>query len=263
MRASLTIGGIEVALSTPAGALEATVAQRYAPFLGAVEAPVCSLTLEPSQGVERRLKPDAALVERVGETTFRVAHPGLSGCFDLAGASSVRVAANSYALDHCLRLLFGLLAPRHDALMLHATSVIGNNGAHVFTGPAGIATLTRLAGDRPVLTDGLVLVRREPGGWLAASTPFWAEHEKPVSPRESALSRLWSLLSVEGNEAETDEFRSAHLAVVDHTFLPTADPDLQSAALRLAARLADDIPFSDLRFARNPEAWSDIDATVF
>ena len=188
--------------------------------------------------------------------------PACPAAFDLAGAGSVHVAADPYALDNCLRLLFGLLAPRHDALMLHATSVIGNNGAHVFTGPAGTSTLTRLAGDRPVLTDGLVLVRREAAGWLAASTPFWAAHEKPGPPRESALSRLWSLLSVEGNEAEADKFGAARLAVVDHTFLPTADPDLQSAALRLAARLADDVPFSDLRFAGGPEAWNDIDAAV-
>ena len=261
MRASLTIGGIEVALSTPAGALEALVAERYAPFLGAVEAPVCSLTLEPSSGVERPLTPDETIVERVGETTFRVGHPGLFGWFDLAGVGSVHVAADSYALDNCLRLLFGLLATRHDALMLHATSVMSNNGAHVFTGPAGTSALTRLAGDRPVLTDGLVLVRREVVGWLAASTPFWAAYQKPGPPLESTLSHLWSL-SVEGNMTETDESGAARQAVAAYTFLPTADPDFQSAATRLAAHLAGDVPFSVLRFTGGPEAWDDIDAAV-
>jgi hypothetical protein len=262
MRASLTIGGIEVALSTSAGPIEAAVAERYAPFLGAVDAPVCSLTLEPAQGVESPPAPAATLVERVGETTFRVVHPGLFGWFDLAGGGSVHVSPNPYALDNALRLLFGLLAPRHDALMLHASSVISTSGTHVFTGPAGKSALTRLAGDRPVLTDGLVLVRREPDGWLAASTPFWAAYDQPGPPRESKLSRLWSLLppgtEVDGHAA----FEVAHLAVMQHVYLPTAEPEVHHAALDLAADLAEAVPFSGLCFAGGATVWAEVDAAV-
>lgn len=260
MRASLTIGGIEVALSTSAGALEAAVAERYAPFLGAVEAPICSLTLEPSPGVERPSTPDDTIVERMGETTFRVVHPGLCGRFDLVGVGSVQVAANPYALDNCLQILFGLLAPRHDALMLYATSVISNDRAHVFIGPAGTSTLTRLAGDRPVLTDGLVLVRRERDGWLAASTPFWAAYDKPGPPRESTLGRLWSLRCAAADVAGAPGLEDARLAVVEHTFLPTAEAETRRFALALATQFAADVPFSDLLLARDHSVWGEIDA---
>jgi hypothetical protein len=258
----LTIGGIEVALSTPAGALEVAVAERYAPFLGAVEAPVCSLTLEPSQGSDGPPAPAATLVERVGETTFRVVHPGLFGWLDLAGVGNVHVGPYPYALDSALRLLFGLLAPRHDALMLHATSVISNNNAQVFTGPAGTSTLTQLAGDRPVLTDGLVLVRRERDGWLAASTPFWAAYDQPGPPREAKLNRLWSLLPAGAEVAEGPAPEAARLAVTERLFLPTAEPEIHRVALDLVADLTDSVPFSDLRFAGGPAVWAEVDAAV-
>ncbi|MCA1845732.1 MAG: hypothetical protein LC792_21560 [Actinobacteria bacterium] len=263
MRASLTIGGIEVALSASAGSLETAVAERYAPFLGAVETPVCSLTLEPSQAVEGPAAPAVSLVERVGETTFRVVHPGLFGWFDLAGAGNVHVGANPYALDNALRLLFGLLAPRHDALMLHATSVITNGGTHVFTGPAaGTSALTRLAGDRPVLTDGLVLVQRKPDGWLAASTPFWAAYDQPGPARDAKLSRLWSLLPA-GAEVDGDAaVGAAQLAVMQHLYLPTAEPEIHGVALALATDLAETVPFSGLCFAGGPAAWAEVDAAA-
>jgi hypothetical protein len=259
MRASLTIGGIEVALSTPAGALEAAVAERYAPFLGAVEAPVCSLTLEANQGASSPRIPDTTLVERLGETTFQVVHPGLSGWFDLAGAGSVHLAESPYALDNCLRVLFGLLAPRHDALMLHATSVISNDGAHVFIGPAGTSALARLASDRPVFNDGLVLLRQEAAGWLAASTPFWATCEKPGPPHESALTRL-CILPSEPDPITVSGTEATRLEILKHTYLPTADPGIRLLANDLARGLTRDVQSSDLRFAWGSARWNAVGA---
>jgi len=84
--------------------------------------------------------------------------------------------------------LFGVLAPLHDALMLHATSLIGHDGAHVFTGPIALASLTASGG--PVLTDSLVLIWRNECGWLAASTPFaWPKgSRRPRTSRNAAAS---------------------------------------------------------------------------
>lgn len=260
MRASLTVGGIEVALVISPGPLEKAVAQRYAPFLGAIEAPVCALTLEATPRDKGLLQPPTALVERVGETTFRVVRPGLPGLFDLAGAGRIDVSDHPCALDNALRLLFGLLAPRHDALMLHATSVMSNSGAHLFTGPQA-SILANLASDRPLLTHGLVLVRREWNGWLAASTPFWANYEQPGPPRESRLNRLWSWFPLEADVIDGPDAEVSRLAVLQHLFLPTGDPEIHRIALALASDLAEAVPFSGLSFARGPVLWTaEIDA---
>ena len=262
MRASLTIGGIEVALATAAGSsLEKVVARRYAPFLGAVEAPVCSLLLEANRRDEGVAEPAATLVERVDDTSFRVVHPGLFGVFDLKGTGVVDVGPDAYSLDSALRLLFGLLAPRHDALLLHATSVIGEDGIHVFMGGSERAVLTRLAGSRPVLTDGLVMVRRDGrDGWLAASTPFWASYEQPGPPREGRLSRLWSLVASSLPPAVDVEIAQATLA--EHIFLPTSDLRLRDRTALLIEDVAADVPLSALRFSPGPAVWAEVDASA-
>ena len=42
------------------------------------------------------------------------------------GDGVVRTASDPYTVDHFFRVLFGILAPRHDAVMVHACGVITN-----------------------------------------------------------------------------------------------------------------------------------------
>ena len=245
MHASITIGGIEVAMRTPPNWLEDAIARRYAPFLGAVEAPVCSLTLEPSQD---EYGMGVVSLERVGQNRFSFSRPGVVGCLDLAGAGSVRVDTTGIGLDDALRLLFGLLAPSHDAILIHGTTVIVKNFAHVFTGPLGGAGISRLRPDQTILTDELVMVRKERTGWLAGSTPFRASGEQAGMPREMKLARLWSLIGGENNP-EDPARDLAESSLFRHVLVPAADQEIHRRARELADAVASDVPLSDLLVA--------------
>lgn len=266
MRASLTITGIEVKLSVPAGPLETIVAGRYAPFLGAATAPVCSLHIQPGAGL-RATAPTAPspvpLVERAEGVTFRVTHPSFFGLFDLEGAGTLHSAADAPGLDLALRILFALLAPRHGALMLNACGVISNGGAHVFAGPAGArkTTAAGLAGDRPLLTDGYIMVRREGARWLAGSTPFWSSFELPGPPRESRLARLWSLRLCPGAEPSPAESGAALQTVIDNAFLPCSESDARRVAADLAVELAAAVPSSKLFLGPTSDVRQEIEAS--
>jgi hypothetical protein len=253
MRASITIGGIEVALATPAGALEQVVAERYAPFLGACLSPACFLAIEPSV-TEDEDRATTAFLEPVGETEFRIDRPGLLGRFDIVGDGVVRVGTNPRHVDDLLKTVFGLLAPHHEALMLRATGVIGDRGAHVFMGDPATPELLRLVRARAFFAPGLVVVRRETSGWLAASTPFCGEYQTTCPPRELRLDRLWSL-QAGGTRSAAWRVGVTQAAVVKHAFLPTDAGHHHQLALNLAAEMADVAEFTDLR-PGSSRSWS-------
>jgi hypothetical protein len=227
MQASITIGGIEVAIVTSAGSpLEKVVTERYAPFLGAVVAPVYSLVLEANRS-------DDGLADRAPSS------------FDLSGTCVVSVAVNPLAVDNAMRLLFGTLAPQHDALLLRATGRLHEGGVHIFLGPSGTLMSPALTGPQPV-----VLIRRGRHAWLAASTPFPARYQGVDAPLEAELVRAWTIR----NERKRVECCGEDLVglITAHAFLPEGGHNAHVEALRLATDLVESVPFSELRLAAGP-----------
>ena len=238
-------------MSVPAGPLETIAAGRYASFVGETRAPVCSLHIEPEAGLPRAapVRVSAApVVERQSGTVFRVAHPTFFGRFDLEGAGDLHSSPDATALDHALRILFALLAPRHNGFMLTASGVIGDDGAHVFAGAAGSGTpaVAGIGGDRPVLIDGYVMVRRLDGTWLAGSTPFWTSFEPPRQPRQAKLARLWALRTSPTSEPSPPDSGAALHAVMENAYVPTQESNARRAVFDLAVELAAAVPSSKL-----------------
>lgn len=267
MRASLTITGIEVELSIPAGPLETIAAGRYAPFLGETRAPVCSLRVEAFAGLRQVVPvPDGAdaVVQRESATVYRVGHPGFLGRFDLDGAGDLRSEPGAAALDDGLRTLFALLAPRHDGFLLTARGVIGADGAHLFAGPAALGRMA-LPGDgedRPVLIDGYVMVRRLDGAWLAGSTPFRTSAEAPGPPREARLARLWALRSCPAAEPCPPDTGAALHAVMDSAYVPGRESEARRAVLDLAVDLAAVVPSGRMFLAAGTGVRDDVEISL-
>lgn len=264
MRSSITVGGIEVELRAPAGPLEPILADRYGPFLGAVRDPVCSLRIE-STGVEPGAdNPPLATVTGAATGVVEVAHPDFDATFAVEGEGTLSTAENPFTIDHAFRVLFGLLAPRHDALMLHACGLISGSVANVFAGAsgAGKSTLASMAGSRPLLSDEHVLVRSAGAKWFAASTPFWGSYAKPGPARQAPLARLWSLRQWPTNEVVVTDAAACVRTAVGNAVLPCADPAVKSAVFDVAFRLAECVPAAELRFALDDSVWEVIDARV-
>lgn len=262
MRAGFTVGGIEVELRTPAGPIEGILADRYGPFLGAVVDPVCGLHLQGA-GTDKS-EDNSPLADVTGAEGIYVelVHPDFRGSLDLDGDGKVDVAENPYTIDHVFRLLFGLLAPRHDAVMLHSCGVISGDHANVFAGEsgAGKSTLASMAGRRPLLSDEHVLVRRSETEWVASSTPFWGSYAKPGPARQAPLACLYSLVQAPENDVRPTGAADGLRTVIENAVLPCAEPTIKAAVFDVAADLAADVPSAELRFAPHPEIWELIDA---
>lgn len=260
MRAGLTIGGIEIEVSAPAGPIEAVLAERYSPFLGAVQSPVCSLHLESSgRATGTKLPPDAVLVGT--DRHVSLDHLDFSGRFDLEGDGEIRTAADPFTIDYVFRLLVAFLAPRHDALMLHACGLVCGGRAQVFAGRsgAGKSTLASLAGHRPLLSDEHVIVRRVGGHWLGASTPFWGSYAKPGRNAQAPLDGLWSLVQHPANHVRPLDAAGCLRTALGNAVLPGPHPEFKRRAFEVAAALAAEVPAAELRFVPTESVWNVID----
>jgi hypothetical protein len=239
MRVSLTVTGIEVELVVPDGPLEQVVASRYAGFLGARSAAVCTLEIEPDDGLEANRLPTTAFVERAGGTHFEVAQPAFTGFFELRGRGIIRSAIGPGNIDEALRTLFALLAPFQDGLLLRATGLIEGGEAHVLAGP-GTATMSNFSGGPSLAPPGgYVMVRRVAEGWVASSTPFQKSSDKTALPREARLARF----SVMASRPFIDSEESARI-VEDSVALPSSDEETRRIVHHLTTALAASVSWS-------------------
>lgn len=239
MRASLDVAGIEVELSVAAGPLEVVIATRYARFLRSVQSPACALRIEPSPGL-RTIGPSRPVVERAGPTRFDVAHPSFSGTFDLAGDGVLWTAVELPAADEALGIVFALVAPEHDGILMQAAGAIRARRAAIYLGSAAASMVCTAV--EPTLGDGPVLVRRLPGtGWVAAATPFGAARTEIPPPRMAVVDRVW-LQRRRGDDVAGAVAAEVALSAV----IPTADPGVRDSVLALTHQLVAAVPTAEV-----------------
>jgi hypothetical protein len=107
-----------------------------------------------------------------------------------------RCEMNPYALDCVLRVIWSVLLPRQDALLVHSCGLRHAEVGVVFAGVSGQGktTLARKAPDADdVLSDEMIAIRRSPedGGWRVHGTPFWGDFARGgISMRSWPLRAL-------------------------------------------------------------------------
>jgi hypothetical protein len=109
---------------------------------------------------------------------------------------SGRCATNPFSLDAVLRVVWSVLLPREDALLVHSCGLRHAEIGVVFPGRSGLGktTLARKAPDADdVLSDEMIAIRRSPadGTWRVHGTPFWGDFERGgISMRSWPLRAL-------------------------------------------------------------------------
>ncbi len=264
MRAGLRVAGIEIDVLAPQGPIESVILDQYGPYLGAVTEPVCQVTFEPSGTALGSAHPPMAEVTGGAGPRVSIADLDFGAELDLEGEGTACVAANPYTIDHFLRILYAFLAPRHDALMLHACGVITQGHAEVFVGKsgAGKSTLVSVAGNRPVLSDEHVIVRKADGAWFGASTPFWGSYARPGPSREAPLGTLWGIRRSSGPRVRGLESHEGLRLALEHAVLPGPDPLFKHALFDVAVDLARDVPAAEVQFTPSDRVWELIDDRV-
>lgn len=162
------------------------------------------------------------------------------------------------AMENYLRWMVSETVVRRNCVVLHSAGIVRNGKAYVFFGHsgAGKSTVAELSAPMPVLSDDLVLLRKQPDGWHACSTPFagtFPQHRKEggVYP----LAGLYLLRKSETNSAQPVALPVAvGMLVAAAPFL--TDTDRTAHLVPLLQDLCRNVPVFELRFRKDPSFWN-------
>ncbi len=98
--------------------------------------------------------------------------------------------------ENFLRVVYAWFCLDHDALLLHASGVIRKGRGYVFFGPSGSGktTITRLSQEHTILSDDIVVIRKQDDRWRVYGVPFRGEF--PEAPRTNAAAEIQGIFAL-------------------------------------------------------------------
>ena len=257
------IGGIQVRLQTTSPEFIAMMQARFRGFTGQVDAPDHVFDVEI---VQVEYAEDEAL-DGIS-TEVRVLRDGpwwrlLCGDFDAAwnpgsGRGTVRLHPSPYSLDSVLRILYTVLLAGQGGMLMHASSVVLDGRAYLFTGvsESGKTTISRLAPpDAHVLTDEMSFIRLEDGAYYAYGTPFAGELAKPGENLRAPLAAIHLLAKGPDNRIEPMGPAEAVRTVMANVLYFARDDALTAQVFDNAIALATAVPVRHLTFFPDARVW--------
>lgn len=178
----LHLAGWRIRLTCRPEALARAVSAQYAAFLDSDDGPpdlAVAITLTPAPPGDYAISSvlfEAQLRADGADHVFDA--PDICGRISVSrksAALTARSAAPLADVEYFLRIATALLAYGHDGLLIHGSALLVDGQVHLFIGQSGSGktTVVSLSSGATALSDDLVVVRREAGGWMVYGTPFW------------------------------------------------------------------------------------------
>jgi hypothetical protein len=251
------IGGIAIRLSTSHPELATLLRDRYNGFLVDASRFDCEFEIEAVPQQQITTQKDISVARRENEWVLE------RGDFRATWApssrnGSVRQTVNPYSIDSVLRIVHSLILATEGGFLLHASSVIRNGRAFLFSGVsgAGKTTLSRLAPpDVMLLTDEISYVRRDGDGYRAYGTPFAGELARNGENTSGTISAAFFL--VQGLRNHTDHVAPAAAArrLLRNVLFFAQDPKLVKQLFETAVDFVARVPMKQLTFLPDNAVW--------
>jgi hypothetical protein len=164
--------------------------------------------------------------------------------------------------ENFLRVLYAWLCVESEGLLLHASGVVSRGRGFVFFGPsgAGKTTVARLSLDRTVLSDDLVIVKKQGAVFRLFGVPFRGDF--PEAPRNNVSADLQELFALvkDGDHFTTALAPSAAAARLSACVpFVMAQPQTARRVLGICSELATSISVRELHFRKDSKFWEVID----
>lgn len=252
---TVEIGGMPIQLQPDKPGFDDVLSTRYAGFLNPRARPVCtfdiSLETAPAAGLDLQ-------VSRHG-SVWRIERGDLFAEWDARSRRGwARQHPSPYSIDAALRIIHTLLLAEEGGFLLHASSVVRNGRAFLFTGVsgAGKTTISQLApSDAILLTDEISYVRRDRGGYRAYGTPFAGSLEKPGENISAPVAGAFLLEKGIENRIEPVDQSTAARSLLRNILFFARDTDLANRVFDAAIEFVSRIPVQKLIFAPDERVW--------
>lgn len=287
-RLEADVAGVRVAVSADRTWLERTLAPRYRRFPAAgsgaaaleirvadhvpggcpADSPEAYAAMHAAPFVDG-LPDYPVLVERRGPR-LDITSLHLKGSFDTAAGRGEALCCthDQGAAENFLRVAVARLLLPHGGFLVHACAVVSGGEAIVGFGPsgAGKSTLASMAGPRSVVSDDLVVLRRDPRGRLVAVPTLFRDGGAPIPPEGGyPVRRLLRLrkAAIRGplGLRTLDRLEGARELLAAMPFLMD-DEECASGALALADAAARDPGIGELTFPLDPRVWTQLEAAA-
>ena len=286
-RLEADVAGVRVAVSADRTWLERTLAPRYRRFAAGGSGPA-ALEIRvvdhapgacPADSPEAYAAMNAApFVDGLPDYPVLVARTGprlditslhLKGWFDteVGRGEALCCTHDQGAAENFLRVAVARLLLPHGGFLVHACAVVSGGDAVVGFGPsgAGKSTLASMAGPRSVISDDLVVLRRDRPGRLVAVPTLFRDGGAPIPAGEGyrvrRLLRLRKAARSELGVRSLDRLEGARELLAAMPFL-IDDEECAAGALALADAAAADPGIGELIFPLDDRVWTQLEAAA-
>jgi hypothetical protein len=174
------------------------------------------------------------------------------------GLGHIRQSVNPYSVDSVLRILHTLLLAPNGGFLLHASSVVRNGKAFLFSGlsEAGKTTMVRLAPpDVAILTDEASYIRKVGDQYIAYGTPFAGEFGEPGENISAPVAALYLLDKAPENRIVQVEPAEAIRRLMRNILFFADDAELVRQVFESACAFAVAVPVLQLSFFPDQRVW--------
>ena len=260
---NIGIGGVHVRLHTDSTDFIALIADRFRGFTGSTAQPdhVFDVDIVPVKYGESEAEDGITseiTVLRDGPL-WRLLRGDFQAEWDpRTRHGHVRLHPSPYSLDSVLRILHTVLLAEQGGMLMHASSVVLDGRAWLFTGVsgAGKTTISRLApADAHLLTDEMSFIRLEDGEYFAYGTPFAGELAIPGANIRAPLAGIFLLAQGPDNRIDPLDASASVRAVMANILYFAKDDALTAKVFDNAIALAARVPVQRLTFFPDARVW--------
>ena len=262
---TLAIAGVQAEIATRDRGVADIVRERYQGFLAATdraEGPTWRVEMDACQS-DVVVSDDVVVLTDRRADRFTVSRGDFVGTVNLAERRGTvgLTAANEFAVDSFLRILYSLALVEADGLIVHGASLVRRDRAFLFCGRsgAGKSTLARMSVDATLLSDELSIVRIGARGAVCHGTPFWGELARAGEDRAAPLQALYFLHQGPHHRVEPVSPRVALERLLPTVLFFPREPRLTARVFDLAVELVGTVPCADLWFRLDAGFWEVID----
>jgi hypothetical protein len=257
----IAVAGLRTVVAVPDGEVATAVRERFGGFLSS-EAPAWRIDVGRHGGTPALL--DGVDVRRAGgPARFSVKRRDFCGTVDLGtrrgdlALTDPGTVSSGVSIESFLRVLYSLALVETRGLVVHAASLMRDEGVYLFCGASGSGktTVARLSTDATVLSDELSIVRMVEDRGVCFGTPFRGELALPGADRGGSLVGVYFLHHGPRHAVEPLGPRQALARLLPNVLFFAREADVTSQVFRIAADLVEAVPCFDLSFRPDPGFW--------